>query len=78
MYRRRRRGLRCFPFLNVIIVLNNKETPVHDTSFHVLVRHCGVRALCAVSSAPTVSRADNNVENTSHFQMAWISQSRMA
>ena len=31
--------------LNVIIVLNNKEAPMHDTSFHVLVRHCGVRAL---------------------------------
>ena len=31
--------------LKVIVVLINKEAPMHDTSFHVLVRHCGVRAL---------------------------------
>ena len=31
--------------LKVIIVLNNKEAPIHDTSFHVLVRHCGAHQL---------------------------------
>ena len=55
--------------LKVIIVLSNEEAPMHGTSNHVLVRHCGVRALCTVSSAPTVSRADNNVEKTSRADL---------
>ena len=37
--------LQGFNKQKVIVVLNNKETPMHDTSLHVLVRHCGVRTL---------------------------------
>ena len=63
----------------MIVVLNNKEAPMHDTGFHVLVRHCGVRALCTVSNAPIVSRADNNAEQHQSWSLkhGWLEPTRM-